>query len=420
MNIKKLLVIVFFVVIYFILLLNFALALVEVEDPEATVFTPQIEIPGSGYQPGTEVEIKPDTFADYLTTFYNWAVGAIIVIGIVMIMFAGFQWVMAAGSAPKISAAKERIFSAIIGILLAVGSYALLNFINPSLTRLRGLTLETVAPQQGELFISGKCGSEGENLPSCLGACRGIQTGGIKSWQCQDASLILSLFFGCLTRNKEDYIKSWELIITSISDDRGLARCRDSYDSKICSHEENSAHYGGGTKMDGSYAADFRCIVEKGQIPKKKFKNLVEKCGGKFLDECGGNNSQKHYHVSVYNTRVEDIDGAVDESASGPKKCTTAVNEEQCQNVGEICQWRNSKCGVKPKCGLTTLEIKTAEGYVRCCCKDMAAGPCKYATSPEKIEIGSSACAISCQGAENGTYINEMGTYMCDQFPPNP
>ena len=49
MNIKKLLVIVFFVVIYFILLLNFALALVEVEDPEATVFTPQIEIPGSGY-----------------------------------------------------------------------------------------------------------------------------------------------------------------------------------------------------------------------------------------------------------------------------------------------------------------------------------------------------------------------------------
>jgi|GEM_PF-6793852 len=153
----------------------------------AATFTPQVGIPGSNkYQPGETVGVGPETFADYLTTFYNWAVGAIIVIGIVMIMFAGFQWVMAAGSAPKISAAKERIFSAIIGILLAVGSYALLNFINPSLTRFRSLSLNPVT-EVGRLCTiyikdDGECIEAGEKykayrdntaLPDGYVACRG-------------------------------------------------------------------------------------------------------------------------------------------------------------------------------------------------------------------------------------------------------
>lgn len=78
-----------------------------------------------------------------------------------MIMIAGFQWMTAAGNASAIGQAKSRISSSLIGLLLAIGAYSLLNFVNPSLVNLRTLGLGDDI-ERIDLNISKKtCNSDG-------------------------------------------------------------------------------------------------------------------------------------------------------------------------------------------------------------------------------------------------------------------
>ncbi|MCH7758940.1 hypothetical protein IID20_01105 [Patescibacteria group bacterium] len=142
-NRKKLLFIL--LVISFLISTNFVFA-----QGDVVKFRPQIEIPGSEdvfdqkIEPGQEITVEGDTFAKYIISLYNWAIRVIILLAIIMIMIAGFQWMTAAGNAPKVTQAKERIASALIGVLLAVASYTILSFINPSLVSFRSLDLTGV------------------------------------------------------------------------------------------------------------------------------------------------------------------------------------------------------------------------------------------------------------------------------------
>jgi len=111
---------------------------------EGTTFTPQVGIPGSDFRAGEVLGITGRSFIDYLVAFYQWAVGAIAILAVVMIMVAGFQWMAAAGNAALIGKAKNRISNSLVGLLLAVGAYSLLNFINPSLVDLRTLDLDPI------------------------------------------------------------------------------------------------------------------------------------------------------------------------------------------------------------------------------------------------------------------------------------
>jgi len=126
------------------LISNFSLAMAK--DVE---FSPQIKIPGQkidgvDIEPGQKFEVKGRTFIDYMIAIYKWSVTAIAIIAVIMIMIAGFQWMTAAGNASAIGQARSRISSSLIGLLLAVGAYSLLNFINPSLVHLRSLDLEDI------------------------------------------------------------------------------------------------------------------------------------------------------------------------------------------------------------------------------------------------------------------------------------
>jgi len=111
----------------------------------AQQFNPQVGVPESNFKAGQEVEVKPDTFAKYLIAIYEWAIRVIVVLAVVMIMVGGFMWLTAGGSSQKVNLAKKRINSAIIGLVLALSSYLLLNFINPELVSFRSLTLTNIA-----------------------------------------------------------------------------------------------------------------------------------------------------------------------------------------------------------------------------------------------------------------------------------
>ena len=142
----------FLFIMFFFLLFSFSPVMASggdmVEDKDV-IFTPQIKIPGQqidgqDIEPGQKIQVTGRSFIDYMIAIYKWSVTAIAIIAVIMIMIAGFQWMTAAGNASAIGQARSRISSSLIGLLLAVGAYSLLSFINPSLVHLRSLDLEDI------------------------------------------------------------------------------------------------------------------------------------------------------------------------------------------------------------------------------------------------------------------------------------
>jgi len=68
---------------------------------------------------------------------YKYGIGVAGILGTVMIIFGGFQWATSGGNSAIIGSAKKKITGSIIGMLLAVISYTILNTINPALVNLR-------------------------------------------------------------------------------------------------------------------------------------------------------------------------------------------------------------------------------------------------------------------------------------------
>ena len=78
--------------------------------------------------------------ADYIQVVYNFLISIVGMVAAVMMIIGGFEYLTSAGDAGKIGAARKRITDAVIGLVLALGSYALLNTINPALLQFKPLS----------------------------------------------------------------------------------------------------------------------------------------------------------------------------------------------------------------------------------------------------------------------------------------
>ncbi len=109
--------------------------------------TPEVPIPGvyTGQQ-----TIDNNGIARYIRAIYVYFIWTVGILAVVMIMFGGISWIAAAGNAGRINDARETINNAIIGLIIALTSYALLYVINPELLNLSlppvgSLTNESIA-----------------------------------------------------------------------------------------------------------------------------------------------------------------------------------------------------------------------------------------------------------------------------------
>jgi hypothetical protein len=106
--------------------------------PDLTnVFIPQVTIPGSEFKSGylAPLTASGNLIARYIVAIYRYGIWLAAVLAVIMIMVGGFLWMMAGGSAERVSAAKSRIGAAILGLGIALASYLLLSGINPRLVR---------------------------------------------------------------------------------------------------------------------------------------------------------------------------------------------------------------------------------------------------------------------------------------------
>jgi hypothetical protein len=84
---------------------------------------------------GTVTEVEGIT--DYIKTIYLFAMGIAGILAMALIVVSGFQWLTATGSMSTIGQAKARINNAILGLIVLLSAYLLLNTINPALVNLK-------------------------------------------------------------------------------------------------------------------------------------------------------------------------------------------------------------------------------------------------------------------------------------------
>lgn len=68
--------------------------------------------------------------------FYYFVISIAGLAVFVMLVWGGFTWLTSAGEPAKISDAKDRIYSAFLGLLLILASYLIMQLINPDLVAL--------------------------------------------------------------------------------------------------------------------------------------------------------------------------------------------------------------------------------------------------------------------------------------------
>lgn len=83
-------------------------------------------------------------FVDYIQTIFTLMISIAGIAALLMIMFGGFQYITAGGNESRTGQAKDRIKNAILGLILALCSWLVLNTINPDLVAINLPGLNTI------------------------------------------------------------------------------------------------------------------------------------------------------------------------------------------------------------------------------------------------------------------------------------
>ena len=87
----------------------------------------------------TNAEVSLD---QYVTGIYNFAAMAVGIIGVLMFLVGGFQYMISAGNRGMSGEAKKTMINAVIGIILVLGAYLLLRTINKELINFQALNFQ--------------------------------------------------------------------------------------------------------------------------------------------------------------------------------------------------------------------------------------------------------------------------------------
>lgn len=119
---------------------------------ESPTKTPVLNVPIPGFSFQNYPVTKRDRFISvpylsaYIGALYKYIIGVTLVVAAVMITYGGFLYIVGATGA-QISDAKEKITSALAGLMLVLAGYLILKTVNPQTVIMKPLQLETVSQQ---------------------------------------------------------------------------------------------------------------------------------------------------------------------------------------------------------------------------------------------------------------------------------
>lgn len=134
---KKFLLVFMVFILFFLFSFNF-FHLVSAND---LTFTAEVGIPGFQTAPVNGALLK-----NFLVKLYSYLLYLSGVFAVIILILAGFQWVLAGGNQSKIGEAKQRIINALTGLVLLASSYLILYTINPQLINIKDLKIDPITP----------------------------------------------------------------------------------------------------------------------------------------------------------------------------------------------------------------------------------------------------------------------------------
>ena len=149
----------------FLLLITAGLFLANINLAEAVAWKTITDIPG--LPAGTEASLD-----DFIIVIYDFLLSAVGIAAMLMIVIGGFRYLTAAGNAAALSEAKDIIYSALYGLLLAISVWVIVSTINPDLVYLKK---PGASPTSGDYSClpSGSACVAGDNC--CYGVCTGAK-----------------------------------------------------------------------------------------------------------------------------------------------------------------------------------------------------------------------------------------------------
>ena len=121
-------------VLTFIIVLNFLPIIALAAVPFNKGYQPLVNLPISGL-PQTIGTTDQGDLGKYLGGLYSFGVAAAAGLAVIMVIWGGIEYITSVAGEGK-SGGKDKITSAILGLLLALGSYIILNTINEDLLKL--------------------------------------------------------------------------------------------------------------------------------------------------------------------------------------------------------------------------------------------------------------------------------------------
>lgn len=227
-------------------------------DTTPTPITTEVVIPGSPVEKAVEgfFRGKVGDLAGYIEIIYNFLISIVGLVAGVMIMIGGFQYLTAGGDASRVSAAKTRIGNALIGLVLAMGSYLLLNTINPNLVKFE---VPRLSPVRTELSFLPFCDKLAEML-NIDESSQIINASARSTPSCGNAGF----YETTITDNKGAETKSrlWCVF-------RGVRRTDDRIDSSYADYGcwDEGVDNAGGIIFDGNWKALSICMPKSGIKP---------------------------------------------------------------------------------------------------------------------------------------------------------
>ncbi|MDD5625560.1 MAG: D-alanyl-D-alanine carboxypeptidase family protein [Patescibacteria group bacterium] len=152
----------------------------------------QVQIPGfSGFTSDQSKIVTEENgqksysfpwIGEYFLALYKWGIRLIAALAVIMIMWAGVEWMVAGGNSSQISDAKERISGALFGLVLLLGISTFLSFINPQLAFFKPIqlgvikTVELVGDEEdiSQQLPPGLVAITGENIKKELDCATGV------------------------------------------------------------------------------------------------------------------------------------------------------------------------------------------------------------------------------------------------------
>ena len=80
---------------------------------------------GAGFDESATADTVPNTIASIIKVF----LGFLGIIFIILVIWAGYNWMTAGGNEEKVTKARTTIFRAVIGLIIIVSAYAITHFV---------------------------------------------------------------------------------------------------------------------------------------------------------------------------------------------------------------------------------------------------------------------------------------------------